>query len=193
MIARVEPGSHFLLLKILYAISNAPKPTVASNVSKAKVSKSVIEHPKVYSCKQYYSPAVAISAGLWYIIDKESAVRQTVSTFLANQLKNDRRVGSSWGGHFLCVKIFHAISNTPKPTVASNVSRAKVSNSVIEHHPFRSRASGARQKIFASPTLGPERLDRLPYVDSTPKVSIADVSPFFNAGSVCFLLSDGQN
>ena len=33
------------------------------------------------------SPAVAISAGLWYIIDKESAVRQTVSTFLANQLK----------------------------------------------------------------------------------------------------------
>ena len=139
------------------------------------------------------SPAVAISAGLWYIIDKESAARQTVSTFLANQLKNDRRVGSSWGGHFLCVKIFHAISNTPKPTVASNVSRAKVSNSVIEHHPFRSRASGARQKIFASPTLGPERLDRLPYVDSTPKVSIADVSPFFNDGSVCFLLSDGQN
>ena len=93
----------------------------------------------------------------------------------------------------MCVKIFHAISNTPKPTVASNVSRAKVSNSVIEHHPFRSRASGARQKIFASPTLGPERLDRLPYVDSTPKVSIADVSPFFNDRSVCFLLSDGQN
>ena len=81
MIARVEPGSHFLLLKILYAISNAPKPTVASNVSKAKVSKSVIEHPKVYSCKQYYSPAVAISAGLWYNINEESAVWQTVSTF----------------------------------------------------------------------------------------------------------------
>jgi hypothetical protein len=51
------------------------------------------------------SPAVAISAGLWYFIGKESAVRQTVSIFLANQLKNDRRVGSSWGGHFLCVKI----------------------------------------------------------------------------------------
>ena len=30
------------------------------------------------------SPAVAISAGLWYIIDKESAVRQTVSTFPAS-------------------------------------------------------------------------------------------------------------
>ena len=87
MIARVEPGSHFLLLKILYAISNAPKPTVASNVSKAKVSKSVIEHPKVYSCKQYYSPAVAISAGLWYNITKESAVWQTVSTFPVDQQK----------------------------------------------------------------------------------------------------------
>ena len=87
MTARVEPGSHFLLLKILYAISNAPKPTVASNVSRAKVSKSVIEHPKVYSCKQYYSPAVAISAGLWYNITKESAVWQTVSTFPVDQQK----------------------------------------------------------------------------------------------------------
>ena len=93
MIARVEPGSHFLLLKILYAISNAPKPTVASNVSKAKVSKSVIEHPKVYSCKQYYSPAVAISAGLWYNINEESAVWQTVSTFPGSHNKNDR---TSW-------------------------------------------------------------------------------------------------
>ena len=64
-----------------------PKPTVASNVSRAKVSKSVIEHPKVYSCKQYYSPAVAISAGLWYNITKESAVWQTVSTFPVDQQK----------------------------------------------------------------------------------------------------------
>ena len=87
MTARVEPGSHFLLLKIFQAISNAPKPTVASNVSKARVSKSVIEHPKVYSCKQYYSPAVAISAGLWYNINEESAVWQTVSTFPADQQK----------------------------------------------------------------------------------------------------------
>ena len=142
MTARVEPGSHFLLLKILYAISNAPKPTVASNVSRAKVSKSVIEHPKVYSCKQYYSPAVAISAGLWYNITKESAVWQTVSTFPGSQSKDDR---TKWkpGGHFLLLKIFHAMSKTPKPTVASNVSKAKVSKSVIEHPPFRCGASGA--------------------------------------------------
>ena len=64
-----------------------PKSTVASNVSRAKVSKSVIEHPKVYSCKQYYSPAVAISAGLWYNINEESAVWQTVSTFPVDQQK----------------------------------------------------------------------------------------------------------
>ena len=64
-----------------------PKSTVASNVSKARVSKSVIEHPKVYSCKQYYSPAVAISAGLWYNINEESAVWQTVSTFPVDQQK----------------------------------------------------------------------------------------------------------
>ena len=94
-------GGHFLLLKILYAISNAPKPTVASNVSKAKVSKSVIEHPKVYSCKQYYSPAVAISAGLWYNINEESAVWQTVSTFPVSQSKNDRSELDTEGGHFL--------------------------------------------------------------------------------------------
>ena len=143
MIARVEPGSHFLLLKILYAISNAPKPTVASNVSKAKVSKSVIEHPKVYSCKQYYSPAVAISAGLWYNINEESAVWQTVSTFPANQLQEMIAQVGSWGGHFLLLKIFQAISKTPKLTVASNVSRAKVSKSVMKHPPFRSGASGA--------------------------------------------------
>ena len=143
MIARVEPGSHFLLLKILYAISNAPKPTVASNVSRAKVSKSVIEHPKVYSCKQYYSPAVAISAGLWYNINEESAVWQTVSTFPVDQLQKMIAQVGSWGGHFLLLKIFQATSKTPKPTVASNVSKAKVSKSVIEHPPFRCGASGA--------------------------------------------------
>ena len=44
-------GNHFLLLKIFQAIS------------------------------KYHSPAVAISAGLWYNTDKESAVWQTVSTF----------------------------------------------------------------------------------------------------------------
>ena len=120
-----------------------PKSTVASNVSKAKVSKSVIEHPKVYSCKQYYSPAVAISEGLWYNTDKESAVWQTVSTFPGSHNKNDRSGLRRWGGHFLLLKIFHATSKTPKLTVASNVSKAKVSKSVIEHHPFRCGASGA--------------------------------------------------
>ena len=104
MIARVEPGRHFLLLKILYAISNAPKPTVASNVSKAKVSKSVIEHPKVYSCKQYYSPAVAISAGLWYNINEESAVWQTVSTFPVDQQKMIARLVA--GRSFFVIKDF---------------------------------------------------------------------------------------
>ena len=48
-------GNHFLLLKIFQAIS------------------------------KYHSPAVAISAGLWYNITKESAVWQTVSTFPADQ------------------------------------------------------------------------------------------------------------
>ena len=121
-----------------------PKSTVASNVSRAKVSKSVIEHPKVYSCKQYYSPAVAISAGLWYNINEESAVWQTVSTFPASQSQRmTAQVCDAEGGHFLLLKIFQATSKTPKPTVASNVSKAKVSKSVIEHPPFRCGASGA--------------------------------------------------
>ena len=37
--------------------------------------------------RKYHSPAVAISAGLWYNTDKESAVWQTVSTFPADQQK----------------------------------------------------------------------------------------------------------
>jgi hypothetical protein len=104
MIARVEPGSHFLLLKIFHATSNMPKSTVASNVSRAKVSKSVIEHPKVYSCKQYYSPAVAISAGLWYNINEESAVWQTVSTFPVDQQKMIARLVA--GRSFFVIKDF---------------------------------------------------------------------------------------
>ena len=35
--------------------------------------------------KKKNSPAVAISAGLWYNTDKESAVWQTVSTFPTDQ------------------------------------------------------------------------------------------------------------
>ncbi|UYJ02451.1 MAG: hypothetical protein OGM65_05395 [Faecalibacterium prausnitzii] len=89
------------------------------------------------------SPAVAISAGLWYNINEESAVWQTVSTFPANQLQEMIAQVGSWGGHFLLLKIFQAISKTPKLTVASNVSRAKVSKSVMKHPPFRSGASGA--------------------------------------------------
>lgn len=93
----------------------------------------------------------------------------------------------------MLLKIFHAISNMPKPTVASKVSRAKISKSVMKHHPFHRKASGGTTKMFAFPTQSRKGIDRLPYVDSTLKVSIADVSPFFNDGSVCFLLSDGQN
>ena len=64
-------GNHFLLLKIFQAIS------------------------------KYHSPAVAISAGLWYYTDKESAVWQTVSTFPVSQSKNDRSELDTEGGHFL--------------------------------------------------------------------------------------------
>jgi len=64
-------GNHFLLLKIFQAIS------------------------------KYHSPAVAISAGLWYNTDKESAVWQTVSTFPVSQSKNDRSELDTEGGHFL--------------------------------------------------------------------------------------------
>ena len=78
-----------------------PKSTVASNVSRAKVSKSVIEHPKVYSCKQYYSPAVAISAGLWYNINEESAVWQTVSTFPISQLQKMTARVANWRSFFV--------------------------------------------------------------------------------------------
>ena len=93
--------------------------------------------------KKKNSPAVAISVGLWYNINEESAVWQTVSTFPVSQSKNDRSELDTEGGHFLLLKIFHAMSKTPKPTVASNVSRAKVSKSVMKHPPFRSGASGA--------------------------------------------------
>ena len=86
-------------------MSNIPKSTVASNVSKARVSKSVIEHPKVYSCKQYYSPAVAISAGLWYNINEESAVWQTVSTFPVDQQKMTVQL-RTLGRSFFVIKDF---------------------------------------------------------------------------------------
>ena len=160
-------GNHFLLLKILYAISKMPKLTVASNVSRARVSKSVIEHPKVYSCKQYYSPAVAISAGLWYNTDKESAAKQTVSASPTCQLQ-EMTAGLQAGGHFLLLKIFHAISKMPKLTVASNVSRAKVSKSVMKHPPLSQWSVGGRttKGCFPRRSAG-EAHDRMPYVGNT--------------------------
>ena len=47
----------------------------------------IIVKKLIGECEQYYSPAVAISAGLWYNITKESAVWQTVSTFPVGQLQ----------------------------------------------------------------------------------------------------------
>ena len=124
-------------------------------------------------------------------MNKESAVWKTVSTFPANQLqKNDRRVGSSWGGHFLCVKIFHAISNMPKPTVASKVSRAKISNSVMKHHPLRIRASGARQKHSPPRRSGRKGFDRLPYIDSTLKSQYTRRSDCFQQAETSFVLEE---
>ena len=67
-------GDRFLLLKILYAIS------------------------------KYHSPAVAISAGLWYNINEESAVWQTVSTFPVDQQKMIARLVA--GRSFFVIKDF---------------------------------------------------------------------------------------
>ena len=52
------------------------------------------------------------------------------------------------------------MSNAPKPTVASNVSKARISKSVIEHPPFRSRVRGSK-KIFVSTGAWPEERDHL--------------------------------
>ena len=67
------------------------------------------------------------------------------------------------------LKIFHAISKMPKLTVASNVSRARVSKSVMKHHPPSLQSVGGTTKMFAFPTQGRKGIDRLPYVDSTFK------------------------
>ena len=64
-------GNHFLLLKILYAIS------------------------------KYHSPAVAISAGLWYNINEESAAKQTVSTFPADQSQRMTAGVANWRSFFV--------------------------------------------------------------------------------------------
>ena len=67
------------------------------------------------------------------------------------------------------LKIFHAISKMPKLTVASNVSRARVSKSVMKHHPPFAAKRRGYDKMFAFPTQGRKGIDRLPYVDSTLK------------------------
>ena len=86
----------------------------------------------------------------------------------------------------MLLKIFHAMSNTPKPTVASSVSRAKVSKSVMEHPPF-AFASGVSHKNASIPDAKPERRDRMPYVDSILEIRITDASPFFNRAERLFV------
>ena len=79
------------------------------------------------------------------ILQIEKVLSAMVSSlWLVN--KNDRSGLDAEGGHFLLLKIFHAMSNMPKPTVASSVSRAKVSKSVMEHPPFRICVRGEQQK-----------------------------------------------
>ena len=56
----------------------------------------------------------------------------------------------------MLLKIFHAISKMPKLTVASNVSRARVSKSVMKHHPLRCKASGYDKNVRL-PDAGPKR------------------------------------
>lgn len=79
----------------------------------------------------------------------------------------------------------------PKLTVASNVSRARVSKSVMKHHPLRCKASGY-DKMFAFPTQGRKGIDRLPYVDSTLKRQYNRRFLLFNSGR-CLFSFTGQN
>ncbi len=88
----------------------------------------------------------------------------------------------------MLLKIFHAISNMPKPTVASSVSRASVSKSVMKHHPFRCEASGYDKKL-AFPTRSRKGTDRLPYVDSALEKQYNRRSAFFQLGQSVFLLA----
>ena len=51
--------------------------------------------------KKKNSPAVAISAGLWYNINEESAVWQTVSTFPISQLQKMTARVANWRSFFV--------------------------------------------------------------------------------------------
>ena len=53
--------------------------------------------------RKYHSPAVAISAGLWYNINEESAVWQTVSTFPMSQLQ-EMIARVEPGSHFFVIE-----------------------------------------------------------------------------------------
>ena len=78
------------------------------------------------------------------------------------------------------------MSNMPKPTVASNVSRAKVSKSVMKQSPLSRKASGVH-KNSASPTpgrKGEQTACRMWTAFSSS--SITDVSTFFNGSGRLF-------
>ena len=78
------------------------------------------------------------------------------------------------------------MSNMPKPTVASNVSRAKVSKSVMKQSPLSRKASGVH-KNSASPTpgrKGEQTACRMWTAFSSS--SITDVSTFFNGSERLF-------
>ena len=141
-----------------------------------------------------HSPAVEISAGLCYNINRRECCQANGQHLLqhVNSTKNDRTSCRTLGGHFLLLKIFHAMSNMPKPTVASSVSRAKVSKSVMEHPPFRMwSVRGEQQKCVASPTRGRRGADRLPYVDSILRDQYNRRFALFQPGGSAFLFLDG--
>lgn len=78
------------------------------------------------------------------------------------------------------------MSNMPKPTVASNVSRAKVSKSVMKQSPLSRKAPGVH-KNSASPTpgrKGEQTACRMWTAFSSS--SITDVSTFFNGSGRLF-------
>ena len=61
--------------------------------------------------KKKNSPAVAISAGLWYNTDKESAVWQTVSTFPRSQSQRMTARVANWRSFFVVEDLPRDIEN----------------------------------------------------------------------------------
>jgi hypothetical protein len=62
--------------------------------------------------KKKNSPAVAISAGLWYNTDKESAVWQTVSTFPRSQSQRMTARVANWRSFFVVEDLPRNIKHT---------------------------------------------------------------------------------